>query len=378
MNRLERFRDESGMSFVFVGVSMMAFLSASMLAIDVGMLMTSRNQAQNAADAGALAGATALVFNDFDDRTSTGPAVTNAVAGAQANQVMREVVSVGPADVEFPNDPSGAPTRVKVTVFRMAARGNPVSTLVAGFFGVASADIAATATAEASVASGATCIKPFAIPDKWVERQTPTWDPTDTFTAYPKNPSLQPDQYVPTGNANYSGYDMERDKGTSLTIKAGTGNNITPSFYFAWAIPGSTGADDYRWNIENCNTTVMGPGELLTAEPGNMVGPTIQGIETLIAKDPNAYWDNDNNKPVSTMPRSPRVVVIPVYDPYYYDTGKKNGRNADLKATNFIGFFIERMQGGDVIGRITPVSGVRRGSNAAANGMFPRTIRLVK
>ena len=49
------------MSYVFIGLGMMAFLSASMLAIDVGMLMTARNQAQNSADAGALAGATALV-----------------------------------------------------------------------------------------------------------------------------------------------------------------------------------------------------------------------------------------------------------------------------------------------------------------------------
>jgi Flp pilus assembly protein TadG len=36
----------------------MAFFAASTLAIDVGMFMTARSQAQNAADAGALAGAT--------------------------------------------------------------------------------------------------------------------------------------------------------------------------------------------------------------------------------------------------------------------------------------------------------------------------------
>ncbi len=57
-NRLRRLgRDEAGMSYVFIGLGCMAFLSASMLAIDVGMLMTARNQAQNSADAGALAGA---------------------------------------------------------------------------------------------------------------------------------------------------------------------------------------------------------------------------------------------------------------------------------------------------------------------------------
>jgi hypothetical protein len=39
-----------------------------------------RNQAQNApADAGALAGATALVYDDYANRTASGPVVTNAI-----------------------------------------------------------------------------------------------------------------------------------------------------------------------------------------------------------------------------------------------------------------------------------------------------------
>src|SRR3954470_308715 len=88
--------DESGMSYVFIGMGFMAFLSASMLAIDVGMLMTARSQAQNSADAGALAGATALAYNDFDDRTPTGPAVTNALSASRTNQVMSVQVNVQP------------------------------------------------------------------------------------------------------------------------------------------------------------------------------------------------------------------------------------------------------------------------------------------
>ena len=45
---------------MFVAVGFMGFFAASMLAIDVGMLMTARSQAQNSADAGALAGACEL------------------------------------------------------------------------------------------------------------------------------------------------------------------------------------------------------------------------------------------------------------------------------------------------------------------------------
>jgi hypothetical protein len=63
--------DERGMSLVFIGVGFMSFFVVTTLAIDVGMFMTARTQAQTSADAGALAGATALAFNSFTDHSST-------------------------------------------------------------------------------------------------------------------------------------------------------------------------------------------------------------------------------------------------------------------------------------------------------------------
>src|SRR3954465_11374584 len=117
-------RDERGMSMVYIAMGFMAMLSATTLAIDVGMFMTARTQAQTSADAGALSGAIALYFNNWDDRSSTGPAVQSALSAARANQVMSATVSVTPGDVTFPNDPSGQPTRVKVDVYRTGGRSN--------------------------------------------------------------------------------------------------------------------------------------------------------------------------------------------------------------------------------------------------------------
>ena len=86
-----------------------------------------------------------------------------------------------------------------------------------------------------------------------------------------------------------------------------------------------------------------------------------------------------NNRVVSTMHPSPRVAIIPLFDPYYYDTGKTNGRNASLKLVNYLGFFIEEMRGNEVLGRITPVGGIRKGNGGPAPAAaFPKSIRLVQ
>src|SRR5438093_13240383 len=87
-------RDERGITLIFVATGFLAFMAATAIAIDVGMFMTARSQAQNAADAGAHAGAVALALNDFSDRSPSGPAVQSAIGAAQANQVIRGTVSV--------------------------------------------------------------------------------------------------------------------------------------------------------------------------------------------------------------------------------------------------------------------------------------------
>src|SRR3954466_6928313 len=398
MKRIQRLRrDQSGMSLVFIGLGMMAFVSASMLAIDVGMLMTARSQAQNSADAGALAGATALVYDSFTDRSAGGPAVTSAIRGSQMNNVMGGQVSVRATDVTFPINPTtGASDRVAVAVRRTTSRGNPVATSIARYFGMANADIGATAIAEASPANAMDCVKPFTIPDKWIEKTSPPWNSlTSTYDAFDKkgNPIANPDIYIPaynadgTVNSNYTGYRMfpaypggPTDVGTYLTIRAGTGNNISPSFYFSLAMTNDTGGADYRWNIANCNTTHYKWGDILVSEPGSMMGPTVQGIDELIAKDPNAQYNPSTQKIDNSLygNHSPRVFPIPLYDPVYYETGKHNGRTADLKTANWICFFAKGNNGNNITGIIVPCTGTYDKNGPAPNSALPKTIRLVQ
>jgi Flp pilus assembly protein TadG len=379
MRRLQsRLRDERGMTLVMVATGLIAFLSATMLAVDVGMLMVARTEAQSAADAGALAGAVALGYDNFDDRSPTGPAVRNAIAASTAadNSVMHAQASVLPEDVTFPTN-----TRIRVRVQRSGVRGNPLSTFIAPMFGIPTVDLGAVATAEVAPANAMTCVKPFTVPDKWIERQTPPWDPDDTFDAFDNkgNPLADPDIYIPIGQTGYTGYNNSTDRGTLITLKAANGTNIAPSTYFPYAMGGITGADEFEWNIGNCNQTIMGYNQLILSEPGNMVGPTASGMDTLIARDPSAHWNPVTNKVVSSISPSPRVVALPLFDPVYWDIGKQNGRYADFKVVNYMGFFIEEMQGNNVRGRITPIGGLLSGAaGPAPTGAFPIAIVLVQ
>ena len=390
MIRLRQLRhDERGASLLYITTGFMAFFAATALAIDVGMLMTARGQAQTAADAGALAGAIALAVDDFDDRSPTGPAVLAAINTAVANTVLKGTASVEPADVTFPVAPSGESNRVRVAVFRTAERNNPLSTFIMSVFGMTEADISARATAEAAPANAMSCVKPFTIPDRWVEHRNPPWTPDSTFDRYDNHGNLlEPaDEYIPRGpRPPYNGYDADQDKGTLLTIRAGNGNNVAPSFYWSWSMPDAsgtvqTGADWYEENIANCNNWVAHLDDLMTAEPGAIVGPTVSGVEALIAKDPTAYWDDDCNCVHSQFGlSSPRVFPIPLYDPEYYAVGVTQGRNADLKMSNWLGFFVEGHSGNEIYGRITPILGMIDGDAGPApdDGVFPRAVRLVE
>ena len=140
--------------------------------------------------------------------------------------------SVLPTDVTFPNDPTGQPTRVKVSVFRSNGRLNAIPTIFGTLFGVPTVEINATATAEAARANAMTCVKPFMIPDRWQE-SSGTFDPlSSTFEMYDDRGNLLPpgsrDSYVPADQPGYTGY-TNADRGTELILRAGTGNNVEPT-----------------------------------------------------------------------------------------------------------------------------------------------------
>ena len=95
-------------------------------------------------------------------------------------------------------------------------------------------DIGATATAEASPTNAMTCVKPFTIPDKWIEKQTPPWDPDDGFDVVRQEGQAagEPGRvHWARRSGELHGYNAERDKGTVIVLKSDNTGKIAPSFY---------------------------------------------------------------------------------------------------------------------------------------------------
>ena len=139
-----------------------------------------------------------------------------------------------------------------------------MSTLIAQYFGMASADIGAIATAEVSPANAMTCVKPFTIPDKWNEAQTPPWDGDDTYDAFDnKGRAAGQPRHLHSGEpARIHRLQPGGQPRRAARDSRRTGNNITVSFYFSLAMgTGHHRRRRYAENIANCNTTIYHWGD---------------------------------------------------------------------------------------------------------------------
>ncbi len=400
--------DERGMAFVLVAISMVAVVSAAAIAIDIGKLLTARTEAQRAADAGALAAASAFI-DDPDN------AVTLAKARAkqygELHLVRNQGVLIVPdEDVQV----DVANLRVDVTVRHLISRSNPIPTFFARVFGVDNVDVQAHAAAEAYPAGDIGCLLPLALPDMWEDTLTnDMWDWVDVDKDKELTPGV--DEYepyractldpadatifIPSDCTGWGGpwrdcpgpnpncglpSPYKNDVGRPVTLKPGNpALSPEPGWFFPWRPVGDMGGDDYRANILKC----IDPSELfddggefvdVTIEPGNMIGPTLQGFEERIGSDTNYWPDGCTGGTGCIVPdgasyNGKRMVVVPLFDP----TTILSSGMQPIKFTGFARLFINEITNKDILGRWLRVGGSAgaTGDDGSIEGV-PLAIRL--
>ncbi|UJX42163.1 hypothetical protein K9F62_05640 [Desulfovibrio sp. JY] len=347
--RITHFRDQQGAIAVLVALSMIVLAGMATLAVDYAFLEYKRSQLQNAADAAALAGANVLVQYGTDHTQVT----NTAIAYGQANLSDDDAkdLAIRDSDVAYPDN-----STVQAVVGRTSARGNPVEMFLGRILGWNTQDLAARSSASLFCSNSSKCLKPWSPPAQF------TWDDTcDPNKKYADNGQLDGESSCEMRSVEVQGYG-DSDVGRQIVLKMGDPEStVTPGHYQPVDYPAinkgtpQTGGDEYRDNIAGCtgsNNTDVAIGDQLLVEPGKMPGPTEQGVSALIAQDPNASWDSDSNAIInssySESMNSPRVALIPFYNPRY---PQQSGRNS-VTIYQLGAVFIEGVNGqGEVTGR---------------------------
>ena len=398
--RARMIANRRGAALALVAVSLVVILGMGALAVDMGMLIKQHNDAQRAADAAALAGASA--FQDAKPFDAIVPAGKQAIEYLAKNYVGGTYIDTSGA-VSWVNGGNRYVTQVAegmVVVLpdsqkvRVIVRRAAVGTFFARVLGFFSVPIAAKAAARVFEAGSGKCVKPFAFPDYWSDADNDndpanrledlgpgqgkggeTWEygssPGDHYRAYGNDDGTGDVTGLGSSYRNNSvaGGDKTNtkywdDKGRPIILKKSNPQQTSsPGFFLPWVLPGSNpGAADYKANIIGCNpaqinlTTdfnVDGSADTSSYDnkPGNMIGPTKQGMDSLIALDPKACWapsaDPDHagytTGKVMLMSdagtctvdypgwmSSPRVAIVPLFDPAQMQSGKTQLRFNNL------------------------------------------------
>lgn len=294
-------KDERGVAILFIALFLLACLWFVSLAIDVGKVMAARTELQAAADAAALAGASAI-------DPETGAVVadlarTRAAEAALGNNAYEQAptpVAIDPlVDVTFPTA-----NQVRVVVRRTEGTGNPVLLHFAQTLGLPFLNVVADATAEAnelnSICEG---LAPFA----------------------PVNPP--------------GGVTFNTDCGSKYVLKTGASPQNPGNFQLLDypdcnedGFAGSGGAA-VRYYTEFGYQCCFALGqEFAITEPGNKVGPLRQGLQ--------ARYDGDTDRTSTCYENytgnGNRIYITPIVENFDVN-GKKF-----VRIVNWAAFFVSK------------------------------------
>ncbi|PYR46662.1 MAG: hypothetical protein DMF89_21335 [Acidobacteria bacterium] len=389
---MQRLSSERGATLVHVGIMLLGMLLLSGYVVDYGVMWASRRQAQNAADAGALAGAFSRINEDQSPNPSTtsGPVYQSIVNTVGFNPIWGQNPPPPAVAIDW-NCPDGTTNCVHVDVFRDGTHG---STALPTFFmnmaNIQSQGTRAHAIAKIVPANGTGCMRPWFMIDKYTDVNN-----DGMFTS-------PPDLYTP--GVGGTGWQVPGDIGTTATFH----NNLSPSGYFQVDV--GSGGNAIRDAIEQCVSSQMYyVGESVGTKPGSTSGPEVQGVDTVIGWDPGASvqitYNPDGTKkatvvnscapscscpgnPNSFCPNgpgvSPRVFVVPVCAPTAPDCALGGQNNNQITIKAFLSFFLVGSSGNgsslDITATLINSAGsiVPNGSPATPGAPFLETVVLIR
>jgi Flp pilus assembly protein TadG len=317
-------KQEKGVAMVIAALSIVTLLLSAAVVIDVGQLYMTKARLQTAADAAAMAGAQSLIDNDQN--------ASRAILDSRAyvNSNLKPPFNYNPEV-----NPESTQSTFKATV------SQTVSFYFMPVVGIRNQLVTASSTAAAQVVTAITGVVPFGVEEQdFIFKKQYILK----FGAGP------PDNTSPCGckpqGGNYGALALGRNEKKS-------------------------GANVYREYIMYGYQGIIRIGDTVWTEPGNMAGPTDQGVsyrKSLCTKGCSIYTQFEAN--------CPRVVIVPIIDEI------PTGGRSTAVIRGFAAFFLEDVTDGvskgqkDVIGRFLKWSATGEGGEGNNFGLV--TANLIK
>ncbi len=283
---MRRLRNRRGAMVALFGIMFFALLFMAAVAVDFSMLQTRKNQLQTTADAAALAGAVQLL-------KAPKKAADSAVAWGRLNVVMRDSVTISTSDVTYgfwdddahtftPTTDTSHANAIQVSITQ------PAPYLMAKVFSYTSLTLPATAIAWAGapVSTTSDCVKPWSLP---YAALTKTLDPTGDSSRPLTQTDIDHLNFLTTSGMARDSLTFVLKDASGSASRPGSGNFLAVDLPALWQVstgkyaspPPATGGNEYRAAISGCVESPIEPGDSLQTEPGDMVGPTKQGVTDL-------------------------------------------------------------------------------------------------
>jgi hypothetical protein len=345
------YRSERGAVFLQGCVLILALMALNVFVVDYGVLWTARGQAQAAADAAALAGATARAY---DMRI-----VMDDGVGAVAQELVNQNPiwkAAGGANVRLDSCPAGVPTCVTVDVHRDGTFGSvALPRFFAPLLGIGSHGIMATATAIVGPANTTRCLKPWAMPDEWLVNGS-----GEVFENSPQifhqwggglDLYVRPDNTQATSATNFS-----TDYGDAIDFTfTYFADFLTADIRLQLMLPLQL-AGGHETSMKNCTGQPYRIGERIPLDPGLLPPQAETVAQEVFDRDPSADWSlNGTNRngfvkdscAPGCAPISPRTWAVVLFDPLDFERNRATGwpdcpgGAPCVLVSNIAGFFID-------------------------------------
>lgn len=304
-------RHERGVVLIWVALFLILLIGFASLAMDGAKLMATRTQLQNAADAGALAGASAIVTATATIDPTLGRA--RARTAATSNRAYRAALElVSDVDVEFPSA-----DQIKVTTHRRDA--GSLVTQLAYVIGVQNLAVEATATAQLSRPDCVFGIRPLGVGNS-----------TLPFTyVRGQEYALQ----TGFGSGNYQHLDFSRMDPPVAECDPGNCAGVP-----------STGGDLLRCMIQHGLNCCVEMHTRIGVQTGVSTGPIRQAVDSLFANDAvqtpyPAGATNSYPVYVAAGGSGSRVIIVPLVE---FSPPGGAGNNTWAQINGFAAFFLKR------------------------------------